>query len=85
MKMLAAGVPLVPLTIAPAGRPQFVKLLEFDKPAPLDKQPDGWTNFYRSDDVSAVAWFYLDRPQSGLPRLAPAAERTAALRPPAAP
>lgn len=85
IKMLAAGVPLVPVTIAPAGRSKFVKLLEFDKPAPLAQQPDGWTNFYRSDDVSAVAWFYLDRPASGLPRLAPVADRTAALRPPAAP
>jgi hypothetical protein len=84
IRMMAAGVPMVPVTIAPGNREAFVKLLEFDKPAPLDKQPDGWTNFYRSDDVSAVAYFYLDRPENGLPPISPVAERTAALRPPAA-
>ena len=47
--------------------------------------PDGHTNFYRSDDVAAVAYFYLDRPENGLPAIAPAAERTAALRPPPPP
>ena len=44
--------------------------------------PDGHTNFYRSDDVAAVAYFYLDRPEGALPPLASAAERLAALRPP---
>jgi hypothetical protein len=31
---------------------------------------DGWTNFYRSDDWSSTAYFYLDKPVSNLPRLA---------------
>lgn len=35
--------------------------------------------FERSDDWAACAWFYLDRPENGLPELAPAAERIAAL------
>jgi len=36
----------------------------FDNPMPLDDPnfPDGWVNFYRQDDVSSVAYFYLDRP-----------------------
>ena len=84
MRMMAAGVPLVPISIAPGGRAQFVKLLDYDKPAPLAQQPDGWTNFYRSDDVSATAYFYLDRPENGLPPIAPVSERIAALRPPGA-
>lgn len=84
MRMLDAGVPLVPVTIDPGGRAGFVQLLEYDKPQPLARQPDGWTNFYRSDDVAAVAYFYLDRPENGLPPLAPVAERTAALRAPPA-
>lgn len=42
--------------------------------------PRGWTNFYRSDDVSAVAYFYLDKPVSNLKTLQPAAVRTAKLR-----
>ena len=45
--------------------------------------PDSHTHCYRSDDVAAVAYFYLDRPEGGLPPIAPATERTAALRPPA--
>lgn len=42
--------------------------------------PRGWTNFYRSDDVSAVAYFYLDKPVSNLKTLQPVAVRTAKLR-----
>jgi hypothetical protein len=34
-----------------------------------------WMNFYRSDDYAATAYFYLDRPDSELPGLAPEAER----------
>jgi hypothetical protein len=82
LRMQAAGAPLVPVTIAAGGRAEFVKLLEQGTPGPLGAQPDGWTNFYRSDDVSAVAYFYLDRPENGLPPIASMAERTAALRPP---
>lgn len=44
--------------------------------------PDGWTNMYRRDDVSAVALFYLDRPENGLSRLAPVDERVEAIDPP---
>ncbi len=29
------------------------------------------TNYYRSDDVCATAYFYLDKPESNLPELAP--------------
>ena len=38
--------------------------------------PGGWVNFYRSDDVSAAAYFYLDRPENDLPALQAAAIRT---------
>jgi len=34
-----------------------------------------WLNFYRSDDFAATAYFYLDRPESDLPELAPVAQR----------
>jgi hypothetical protein len=34
-----------------------------------------WVNFYRSDDYAATAYFYLDRPDSDLPELAPLAQR----------
>ena len=35
--------------------------------------------FERQDDWSSCAWFYLDRPENGLPALAPVAERIAGL------
>ncbi|WP_419698107.1 glycoside hydrolase family 172 protein [Mucilaginibacter sp. NFX135] len=41
-----------------------------------DKFPaDEWVNFYRVDNYSATAYFYLDKPESNLPPLAPLAER----------
>jgi len=59
----------------------FTKLLEIaDDPNLEDPAlPDGWTNYYRRDDYSAVAYFYLDKPASNLPPLAPVTARTAAL------
>ncbi len=37
------------------------------------------TLFEREDDWAGCAWFYLDRPENGLPALAAAAERSAGL------
>jgi len=78
-----AGAPLIPVTIDPGSRNNFQQLLTRQPQVPLSDPslPDGHTNFYRSDDVAAVAYFYLDRPVNGLPAIAPAAERLAALRP----
>jgi len=45
----------------------------------LDAPDDAWTNMYRQDDWSAVAFFYLDSPENGLPPLAPVGERTEGL------
>jgi len=44
---------------------------------PKDVATDG--KFERSDDWSSCAYFYLDRPENGLPKLAPVAERIAGL------
>lgn len=82
-KLMASGVPLQPVTHSPYDGSPFRKLL--DRPEALADLPEGWTNFHRSDDVSAVALFYLDRPANDLPALAPVAERSAALRPPPTP
>ncbi len=75
-KMAAAGTPLIPVTInVPAG---CIKLLEGKHPALQDADfPDGWVNFYRSEDYCATAYFYLDKPSNELPALAPVALRTA--------
>ncbi|ESQ87440.1 hypothetical protein ABAC460_19125 [Asticcacaulis sp. AC460] len=83
IRLQKQGAKLIPVTIDPGGRKGFAQLLDSGKPLSDPSLPDGWTNFYRSDDVSAVAWFYLDRPENGLPPLAPVADRTADLRKPA--
>ena len=73
-----AGAELIPVTVA--GNP-MIKLLE-QSPVPKitdSNFPQGWTNFYRSDDVSATAYFYLDKPTAGLPALVPLPLRVADL------
>lgn len=81
------GAPLIPVTIDPGSRNNFQQLLTRQPQVPLSDPslPNGHTNYYRSDDVAAVAYFYLDRPENGLPPIAPAAERLTALRSPPPP
>jgi len=69
------GVGMTPITIHPA--PEFIKLLEMDPVPDIEDEtlPDSWTNFYRQDDWSAAAYFYLDKPESNLPDIAPVEER----------
>jgi len=72
IELIEKGAPLQPVT---AGN---VNLLELD-PVPDIRDPDypeGWTNFYREDDVSSVAYFYLNQPASDLPELSPVNSRT---------
>lgn len=73
------GAVMKPISIA-AGE-KFHKLFEMN-PTPdlMDASfPQGWTNYYREDDVSSTAYFYLDRPVNGLPGLQSLAMRTANL------
>jgi len=60
--------------IARTGR-RLIRAGEGD--VPMDLRADG--KFERSDDWSSVAYFYLDRPENGLPALAPVAQRVAGL------
>jgi hypothetical protein len=57
--------------------PDIHRLLDLKNPPSVDdpKHPKGSTHFYRSDDVSATAYFYLDRPENGLPAIQGAASR----------
>ena len=80
--LLNKGAPMIPVTIDPGSRNNFQKLLESGKKLSDPSLPDGHTNYYRSDDVAAVAYFYLDRPGGALPPIAPAAQRMAAIRHP---
>lgn len=57
-------VPLQPVTIADGET--FHRLLDSPQPVDLEKHPssaEAWTNYYRQDDVCAIALFYLDRPE----------------------
>jgi hypothetical protein len=76
------GAPLIPVTIDPGSRGNFQQLLVNGKALSDPSLPDGHTNYYRSDDVAAVAYFYIDRPEGVLPPIAPASERMAAIRKP---
>lgn len=80
-----SGAPLIPATINPGSRNDFQQLLTSGKQLSDPSLPDGYPNFYRSDDVAAVAYSYLDRPENGLPANAPGAERLTALQPPPPP
>ena len=69
----AKGVPLTPVSLS--GEHEFTMLM--GKPQSLSDGdfPKGWVNFYRVDDYSATAYFYLDKPVSNLKELAPVKER----------
>ena len=82
-ELIDQGLPLIPISIAPPGMAPFMGLAEMAQPIRLADPtlPDGWVNFWRQDDWSATAYFYLAEPQNGLPPLAPAGERSAGLQP----
>lgn len=63
------GAALIPVTVS---GDKFYKLFEMENAPGLHdpKFPQGWTNYYREDDVSATAYFYLDKPVNGLPSIA---------------
>lgn len=73
------GAALIPVTVA--GEKEFVKLFERNPVPKLSDAsfPQGWTNFYRSDDVSSTAYFYLDSPVNGLPAIQSATIRAKGL------
>ena len=73
------GVALEPVSIDARGH--FTPLMERAQPVDLadPSVPDGWCNFYRQDDWSACAYFYLDRAENGLAPLAPVDARVRGL------
>jgi hypothetical protein len=82
LRFQRAGAPLIPVSVDTGNRAGGFESLRSSGKALQDVKLDGWTNYYRSDDISAVSYFYLDRPNGVLPAIAPAAERRAALRKP---
>lgn len=79
LEMQRAGAPLIPVTIDSGGK--LTPLYQKDSVTDLSRAnlPDGWTNFYRSDDLSATAYFYLDAPVNDLPEIQTVAYRSAKL------
>ncbi len=79
-EMLEAGVPMIPVSIQNENK--FVGLMDMEQPVDLSSEEliDGWTNFFRSDDWSSTAYFYLDKPENNLPQLQKPALRTYKLR-----
>jgi hypothetical protein len=75
-----ANAPLIPVSIDDGKK--FWPLYEKGKVTKLDTPglAEGWTNFYRSDDLSATAYFYLDRPENGLERLKTVGYRTTGVK-----
>ncbi len=80
IEMMAEGAPLIPVSIQEGQ--EFQGLMDSASPVDLknDKLMSGWTNFYRSDDWSSTAYFYLDKPVNELPNLADIEIRTYKLR-----
>jgi len=79
--MQKRGVAMRPVSVEHGGK--FTNLNEATEAVNLETlqaPADAWVNAYRRDDWSAVALFYLDKPENGLPALAPAAQRTEALK-----
>jgi hypothetical protein len=80
LAMLEKGVEIVPVSADYAGN--FDPLLEHDPPLDLERHaaPDtAWVNYFRRDDVAAVALFYLDMPGNSLERIADGQARTEGL------
>jgi hypothetical protein len=81
LEMLENGMPLIPISVDTGEPGGFIRLM--DLPQPVDfadgSIPKNWTNFWRQDDWSGTAYFYLDTPHNGLPPTAPAMERMAGL------
>ena len=77
MELMDKGAPLKLVSFVPDDTAQpFLKFLEMPAIPDLKSLPAGWVSYYRSDDLSAVAFFYLDTPEDGLPPMAGVELRT---------
>lgn len=76
IELQKASVPLVPVSIDNEQRFNALYKKGTVTNVATSGIKEGWTNFYRSDDVSATAYFYLNTPTSTLPALQGLAIRT---------
>jgi hypothetical protein len=73
LELIDAGVSLTPVSADHQGA--LVKLMEHPMDVKTIRPVEGWCNFWRQDDWSATAYFYLDSPQGQFSALAGAARR----------
>ena len=75
LKIRAKGGVVIPVwLLGKDGKKTFQRgLLDEANPPKLEDAdfPITSTNYYRSDDVSATAYFYLNKPENNLPELPP--------------
>ena len=78
LRYLKNGADLIPVTTQTENDSVNILIHMLDKGISIydPELIDGWTNFYRSDDISATAYFYLDKPSSNLPLLSNVKIRT---------
>ena len=69
-------VPIMPVAVYDKSGSKFVYKKDSVTMLVQPAEPGGWTNFYRSDDVSATAYYYLDKPAGSLPAIQPLNIRT---------
>lgn len=73
------GARLIPVAIGSCSMTPPTLLLDLPQPVDLESVPDGWCNFWRQDDWSSAAYFYLDSPGGVLGPPAAASQRVAGL------
>lgn len=72
-RLIKNKAPLKPIMVLAGDK--TIRLLDQPKDIFDADFPDGWVNFYRRDDYSSTAYFYLDRPSTSLPELQGVKER----------
>jgi hypothetical protein len=71
IELIEKGAPLKSVTFEASDSIRtFIRIMDMPEAPILSTLPEGWINFYRSDDWSAVSFFYLDKPENGLPPIA---------------
>lgn len=68
-KLLGRNAPLIPVTLENLVTHELVELYKKDIEISELDFSSAWVNFFRQDDVSATAYFYLDKPENNLPPL----------------
>lgn len=65
-ELVENGAELIPVSVDPG--PEFLPLFDQSEPLTLetDAFPNGWVNFWRRDDFSSTAYFYLSHPANKL-------------------